>query len=253
MQLFTLFLHHRDTRRKKQMKKIQYYIIVLMALATTMTSCFPREDILNPSTNLSFALGELRANAAGDGYIVLDDSTTVGIIPSTKINDSVCNKRYYVEGYIADKNKTLPGYDMTIDATILLPVAVDTIVEANSQEILNKVGNDRYEINNNGIFSSGRFINVFMHMPASGNIRHRIALIHNSVMPTIADRNDTIYFELCHNANNDIPQSDFRSILSFDIQKFLLEHPDRLVIGIWHYKNSIESPKVVTYFNIYNK
>lgn len=252
MQHLPPFVCHRDVNKKKRMKKIHYYIIVcVIAMTTAFTSCLPKEP--DSSINLTFALGELRANSAGDGYMVLDDSTTMGIIPSTKISDSVCNKRYYVEGFIADKNHALPGYNITMDATILLPVAVDTVVEAPTQEILNKVGNDRYNVNSNGIFSTGKYINVFMHMPASGTIKHRIALIHNTAMPTFSDKNDTVYMELCHNANNDFAQSDFRSILSFDIEKYMIEHPNKLVIGVWHFNNSIESPKVLSYFNIYDK
>ncbi|MDO4190835.1 MAG: NigD-like C-terminal domain-containing protein [Bacteroidales bacterium] len=231
-------------------QKLSYILIGVMALAT-LTSCI-NNDHTPSSINLSFAIGELRANSLGDGYLMMDDSTTMGISPSIQISDSIANHRYYIEGYLCDDNHSFPGYDLTMDATVLLPVAIDTILEVNTNEQQTNVGIDKYNINTNGIFITGRYINVFMYVPASGNVKHRISLIHNTLSPIINDKNDTIYLELCHNANNDMAQQDYRSILSFDIQNYINQHPDHLVFGIWHYSNSVDAPKELKYYNVYN-
>lgn len=230
------------------MQTIIYKLSVLLVIIGVLTSCFP--DDKGSSTNLSFAIGEMRANAMGDGYLMMDDSTTMGLIPSLSVKDSVVNMRYYVEGYMADDKHSLPGYTYTMDAIALLPVAVDTVVEANTQEMVNALGADRYRLNANGLFVTGRYLNVFMNLSASGLNKHRIALMHNNVMSVMADEGDTVYVELCHNAHNDSQGREYRSILSFDLSKYVAAHPNGLVLGVWHYGNTLEKPKELTYFHV---
>ncbi|MDR3328101.1 MAG: hypothetical protein LBT04_08300 [Prevotellaceae bacterium] len=146
-----------------------------------------------------FVFGSMQKSESDDFYIV-DDLGKKSLLRGIKINDTVINKRFYIEGKMP-RDMKVDNYDYVINVTIN---EISTIYEPlviDNQAYIDSINNSTVAINDSRIIQTGKYLNLWVEFIAYEAKLHKFTYAINFAAQT--DDANVIKVYLCHDKNSD--------------------------------------------------
>jgi hypothetical protein len=228
----------------KFMKKSLSLSILIIFTTILFQSC--NWDNPKYHTFFGYAIGTVKGTTNAV-YLLQDDGTTVLLNVMVAKNDSVFDKRYYVEGTVYEQGYGEKGYDVTVEPlnNAYYEVAVKELIFAENVDSISKVSTDGFDFNNNNrsrISQTEKYLNIPLTIYADNADKHTIDY-HIDASSEIFDKSDVKVY-LTHNANGDTKnnvQAAFR-FTSLDLTPIFE-----------HYENGKEFTLTLIYTDLYNQ
>ena len=220
----------------KRIMKINFYTSILLAML--LQSCLPAVPYDENYLCAGFAIGS--AEKSGNiSYINTDDTLTF-ILKNGTFPDSIVGLRVYAEG---DLYNGSGGFDYALNAYCFV-VPIKEAQFANNQDAINLANNASVSLNNNRVWQTGKYLNLFLIYYAVEIEKHSFDFFIDS--STEKFENNRVTINICHNNGGDIASNYKNAIFSLDLTNLFEKFTDDFEIKFVYIENSQKKEVIIS-------